>query len=69
MKASNNNTHSYNQKQSSQFGNISKIEAFIISRIAELKQLGWSTSAIADALGVNTDFVETAMQYYAHSFR
>lgn len=66
MKA-NNTTHTHTQPI--QFGNISKIEAFIISRIAELKQLGWSTSAIADALGVHTDFVETAMQFYAHSFR
>lgn len=69
MKAMNNTSHNHNPKQPVQFGNISKIEAFIISRIAELKQLGWSTSAIADALGVNTDFVETAMQFYAHSFR
>jgi hypothetical protein len=57
-------SYPYNQKQAAQYGNLSKIEAFIISRIAELKKLGWSTTAIADALGVNTDFVETALRYY-----
>ncbi len=61
-------TYNYNQKQSSHSGNISKIEAFIISRIGELKEVGWSTSAIADALGVNTDFVEKAVQLYRKSW-
>jgi hypothetical protein len=64
MRAIHNTIYNTSQKQSTSQGNMSKIEIFIISRIAELKKIGWSTTAIADALGVNSDFVETALRYY-----
>ncbi len=68
MNTAHTSAYNYNQKQANHNGNISKIEAFIISRIGELKEVGWSTAAIADALGVNTDFVEKAVQLYRKSW-
>lgn len=50
-------------------GSLSKIEVFIISRIVALRQLGWSIARIADALGVDEEFVETAVQAYTQLSR
>lgn len=50
-------------------GTLSKIEVFIISRICALRQLGWSIARIADALGVDEEFVETAVQAYTQLSR
>lgn len=47
--------------RASQYGSLSKIEIFIIARIVELVKIGWSKQAIADALGVNAEFVERAL--------
>lgn len=47
--------------KNSQYGSLSKIEIFIIARIVELVKIGWSRQAIADALGVNTEFVDRAL--------
>lgn len=43
------------------YGNLSKIEIFIIARIVELVKLGWSRQAIADALNVSVEFVDRAL--------
>lgn len=55
------NASSNVNSRNSQYGSLSKIEIFIIARIVELVKIGWSKTAIADALGVNAEFVERAL--------
>ena len=57
------------RNQANQNNNISRIEAFIISRIGRLKEVGWSTEIIAEALGVNEEFIERASyMYYTQTY-
>ena len=37
---------------------LSDVEAFMVSRVAELQDYGWSNENIAEALGVDDKFVE-----------
>ena len=36
---------------------ISEVEAFMESRVEDLQEYGWSNETIAEALGVNEEFV------------
>jgi len=38
--------------------NISEVEVFMASRVNDLQEYGWSNETIAEALGVNKEFVE-----------
>jgi hypothetical protein len=62
-------SHKSNGNHNQQNVSISKIEAFIISRVGDLKEYGWNNQIIAEAMGVNEDFIEKASDlYYKFSY-
>ena len=44
--------------------NLSEVEAFMVSRIDDLQEYGWSNETIAEALGVSETFVEEYSSTY-----
>ena len=44
--------------------NVSVVEAFMVDRIGDLQEYGWSNDTIAEALGVNVEFVEERGSVY-----